>query len=83
MVSWLDLVKLQLDIANWEPLPFKQSDLKMKGYAIQCRINAEDTFLDYAPSTGPVPNVTNPSGPSVSSETYFYPGWDVSSFYDS
>ncbi|MBC8483230.1 MAG: ATP-grasp domain-containing protein [Thaumarchaeota archaeon] len=83
MVSGLDFVKLQLDIANGEPLPFKQSDLKMNGYAIECRINAEDTFLDFAPSTGPVPNVTIPSGPSVRCDTYLYPGCTVSSFYDS
>ena len=62
-VSGLDLVKLQLDIANGEPIPFKQSDLKMNGYAIECRINAEDTFLDFAPSTGPVPDVQIPAGP--------------------
>jgi acetyl-CoA/propionyl-CoA carboxylase len=49
-VSGLDLVKLQLDIANGEAIPFKQNDLKMNGYAIECRINAEDTFLDFAPS---------------------------------
>jgi len=83
MVSGLDFVKLQLDIANGEPLPFKQSDLKMNGYAIECRINAEDTFLDFAPSTGPIPNVTIPSGPSVRCDTYLYPGCTVSPFYDS
>jgi len=83
MVSGLDFVKLQLDIANGEPLPFKQSDLKMNGYAIECRINAEDTYLDFAPSTGPVPNVTIPSGPSVRCDTYLYPGCTVSPFYDS
>ena len=83
MVSGLDFVKLQLDIANGEPLPFKQKDLKMNGYAIECRINAEDTFLDFAPSTGPVPDVTIPSGPSVRCDTYLYPGCTVSSFYDS
>ena len=83
MVSGLDFVKLQLDIANGEPLPFKQSDLKMNGYAIECRINAEDTFLDFAPSTGHVPNVTIPSGPSVRCDTYLYPGCTVSPFYDS
>ena len=83
MVSGLDFVKLQLDIANGEPLPFKQSDLKMNGYAIECRINAEDTFLDFAPSTGPVPNVIIPSGPSVRCDTYLYPGCTVSPFYDS
>ena len=83
MVSGLDFVKLQLDIANGEPLPFKQSDLKMNGYAIECRINAEDTFLDFAPSTGPVPDVVIPSGPSVRCDTYLYPGCTVSPFYDS
>jgi len=82
-VSGLDLVKLQLDIANGEPIPFKQSDLKMNGYAIECRINAEDTFLDFAPSTGPIPDVTIPSGPSVRCDTYLYPGCTVSPFYDS
>jgi len=83
LVSGLDFVKLQLDIANGEPLPFKQKDLKMNGYAIECRINAEDTFLDFAPSTGPVPDVTIPSGPSVRCDTYLYPGCTVSPFYDS
>ena len=83
MVSGLDFVKLQLDIANGEPLPFKQSDLKMNGYAIECRINAEDTFLDFAPSTGPVPDVTIPSGQNVRCDTYLYPGCTVSPFYDS
>ena len=83
MVSGLDFVKLQLDIANGESLPFKQQDLKMNGYAIECRINAEDTFLDFAPSTGPVPDVTIPGGPNVRCDTYLYPGCTVSPFYDS
>lgn len=83
MVSGLDFVKLQIDIANGEPLPFKQKDLQMNGYAIECRINAEDTFLDFAPSTGPVPDVTIPGGPNVRCDTYLYPGCTVSPFYDS
>jgi len=83
LVSGLDLVKLQIDIANGEPIPFKQKDLKMNGFAIECRINAEDTFLDFAPSTGPIPDVTIPSGPSVRCDTYLYPGCTVSPFYDS
>lgn len=83
LVSGLDLVKLQIDIANGEPIPFKQKDLKMNGYAIECRINAEDTFLDFAPSTGPVPDVTIPSGPGIRCDTYLYPGATVSPFYDS
>ncbi len=83
LVSGLDLVKLQIDIANGEEIPFKQKDLKMNGYAIECRINAEDTFLDFAPSTGPIPDVTIPSGPGVRCDTYLYSGCTVSPFYDS
>lgn len=83
MVSGLDMVKLQIDIANGEELPFQQSDLHMNGYAIECRINAEDTFLDFAPSTGPIPRVTLPHGPGVRCDTYLYPGCTVSPYYDS
>ncbi|MFQ6025413.1 MAG: acetyl/propionyl/methylcrotonyl-CoA carboxylase subunit alpha [Nitrosopumilaceae archaeon] len=83
LVSGLDLVKLQIDIANGKKIPFKQKDLIINGCAIECRINAEDTFLDFAPSTGPVPDVRIPSGPGVRVDTYLYPGCIVSSFYDS
>lgn len=83
LVSGLDLVKLQFDIANGKEIPFKQKDLKLKGCAIECRINAEDTFLDFAPSTGPVPDVNIPSGPGVRVDTYLYPGCLVSPYYDS
>ena len=78
-----DLIREQIKVAAGEPIPFKQNDLKMNGYAIECRINAEDTFLDFAPSTGPVPDVTIPAGPSVRCDTYLYPGCTVSPFYDS
>lgn len=83
LVSGLDLVKLQIDIANDEEIPFKQKDLKLRGCAIECRINAEDTFLDFAPSTGLVPDVNIPSGPGVRVDTYLYPGCTVSPYYDS
>src|SRR5207245_6044989 len=83
LVSGLDLVKLQIDIANGEEIPFKQKDLKVNGCAIECRINAEDTFLDFAPSTGRVSDVNIPSGPGVRVDTYLYPGCTVSPYYDS
>jgi len=83
LVSGLDLVKLQIDIANGKEIPFKQKDLKLNGCAIECRINAEDTFLDFAPSTGPVPDLHIPSGPGVRVDTYLYPGCTVSPYYDS
>jgi acetyl-CoA/propionyl-CoA carboxylase len=83
LVSGLDLVKLQIDIANDQKIPFKQQDLKVNGCAIECRINAEDTFLDFAPSTGRIPDVNIPSGPGVRVDTYLYPGCSVSPYYDS
>ncbi len=82
-VSGLDLVKLQIDIANGEKIPFKQKDLKVHGCAIECRINAEDTFLDFAPSTGAISDVNISSGPGVRVDTYLYPGCSVSPYYDS
>ncbi|HXX06354.1 MAG TPA: acetyl-CoA carboxylase biotin carboxylase subunit [Candidatus Bathyarchaeia archaeon] len=83
LVSGLDLVKLQIDIANGKEIPFKQQDLKVNGCAIECRINAEDTFIDFAPSTGKIPDVNIPSGPGVRVDTYLYPGCSVSPYYDS
>ncbi len=83
LVSGLDLVKLQIDIANGEAIPFKQKDLKVNGCAIECRINAEDTFLDFAPSTGRIHDVNIPSGPGVRVDSYLFPGCSVSPYYDS
>jgi len=83
LVSGMDLVKMQLDIANGEALPFEPGSIRPNGSAIECRINAEDTFMDFAPSTGPVPHVEVPAGPGVRCDTYLYPGCSVSSYYDS
>lgn len=83
LVTGLDLVKLQIAVAQGEEIPFKQEDLKMRGCAIECRINAEDPFYDFAPSVGPVPSCNIPYGPGVRVDTYLYPGCTVSGFYDS
>ncbi|HZT35583.1 MAG TPA: acetyl-CoA carboxylase biotin carboxylase subunit [Nitrososphaera sp.] len=83
LVTGLDLVKLQIAIAEGEEIPFQQADLKLNGCAIECRINAEDPFYDFAPSVGPVPNCTIPYGPGVRVDTYLYPGCTVSGYYDS
>lgn len=79
----IDLVKLQISIAQGEEIPFKQGDLKIHGSAIECRINAEDPFSDFAPSVGPVPNCNIPYGPGIRVDTYLYPGCNVSGYYDS
>jgi acetyl-CoA/propionyl-CoA carboxylase len=83
LVTGLDLVKLQIAVAQGEEIPFKQEDLKMRGCAIECRVNAEDPFYDFAPSVGPVPYCNIPYGPGVRVDTYLYPGCTVSGFYDS
>lgn len=83
LVTGLDLVKLQIAVAQGEEIPFKQEDLKMNGCAIECRVNAEDPFYDFAPSVGPVPYCNIPYGPGVRVDTYLYPGCTVSGFYDS
>jgi acetyl-CoA/propionyl-CoA carboxylase len=79
----IDLVKLQIAIAQGDEILFKQEDLKMHGCAIECRINAEDPFYDFAPSVGPVPNCSIPYGPGIRVDTYLYPGCVVSAYYDS
>src|SRR5215218_1283562 len=83
IVTGKDLVKLQIHVAQGEELPFKQQDLELKGSAIECRINSEDPFYDFAPSVGYVPNCNIPSGPGVRVDTYLYPGCNVSGYYDS
>lgn len=83
LVTGLDLVKLQISIANGEPIPFKQKDLTLSGAAMECRINAEDPFYDFAPSVGKVPYCNLPYGPGIRVDTYLYPGCTVSGFYDS
>ncbi|MEM2760106.1 MAG: acetyl-CoA carboxylase biotin carboxylase subunit [Nitrososphaerales archaeon] len=83
LITGVDLVKLQIKIANGESIPFKQSDLKLNGCAIECRINAEDPLNDFAPSSGPVPSCIIPYGPGIRVDTYLFPGSSVSGYYDS
>lgn len=83
LVTGLDLVKLQILIAQGEEIDFRQEQLKMQGAAIECRINAEDPFLEFAPSVGPVPDCNLPSGPGIRVDSYLYPGCTVSGYYDS
>jgi acetyl-CoA/propionyl-CoA carboxylase len=83
LVTGKDLVKLQIQVAQGEEIPFKQKDLELKGCAIECRINSEDPFYDFTPSVGFIPNCNIPSGPGVRVDTFLYPGCNVSGYYDS
>jgi acetyl-CoA carboxylase biotin carboxylase subunit len=81
-ITGVDLVKLQLMIAAGENLPFQQSDIQIRGHAIECRINAEDprTFM---PSPGPVRLWHAPGGPGVRVDSHVYSGYNVPPYYDS
>ena len=82
MITGVDLVKEQLRIAAGLPLSYKQEDIKVKGHAIECRINAEDpkTFL---PSPGKVVHLHSPGGLGVRWDSHVYGGYTVPPHYDS
>ena len=82
MITGVDLVKEQLRIAAGLPISFKQEDIKVKGHAIECRINAEDprTFL---PSPGKVEHLHSPGGLGVRWDSHIYGGYTVPPHYDS
>src|SRR5207302_61660 len=65
LITGLDLVHLQIHIANGEPLPFQQDDVNIRGHAIECRIYAEDPDNNYFPSPGKITLLLAPSGPGI------------------
>jgi acetyl-CoA carboxylase, biotin carboxylase subunit len=81
MVTGLDLVKEQLNVAAGKPLSFKQSDIHQTGHAIECRICAEDP-LTFMPSPGRIRRFRPPAGPHVRVETYVYSGYEIPIYYD-
>ena len=83
MVTGHDLIKWQLKIASGEKINIKQKDIKLRGHAIECRINAEDPDRDYAPSPGEIKKYIPPGGLGVRVDTHVYQGWKVSPHYDS
>lgn len=82
-VTGVDIVKEQIRIARGRPLKMTQEDIKMKGWAIECRINAEDPYCDFMPSTGVIAHSLLPTGPGVRVDTGVYPGFEISPYYDS
>ena len=82
MVTGVDIVREQLRIAGGERLAFKQDEIKIRGHAIECRINAEDpdTFM---PSPGTIEYYHPPGGFGVRVDTHIYGGYRVPPFYDS
>lgn len=82
MVSRVDLVAEQIRIAAGEPLSYKQEDVVLQGWAMQCRINAEDPWDNFLPSPGKLRRFRLPGGPNVRTDTYGYSGCDVPVRYD-
>ena len=82
MITGIDIVKEQLKIASGEKLAIKQEDVKIKGHAIECRMNAEDpkTFM---PSPGDIKLWHMPGGPGIRIDSHIYSGYRVPPYYDS
>jgi acetyl-CoA carboxylase biotin carboxylase subunit len=82
LVTGRDLVKEQLRIAAGEKLGFGQDDVAWRGWAIECRINAEDPFEGFVPSPGRIAGLRVPGGPGVRDDSGIYAGAVVPRFYD-
>ena len=83
MISGLDLVKAQIQVAMGEPLQCQQRDIKLFGHAMECRINAEDPERQFLPMPGMVTSFHVPGGPGVRVDTHVYSGYQVPPYYDS
>jgi acetyl-CoA carboxylase biotin carboxylase subunit len=82
-VTGIDIVKEQIRIARGRHLSFAQEDVHMTGWAIECRVNAEDAHNQFMPSTGRIVHMQLPTGPGVRVDTGVYPGFEISPYYDS
>jgi acetyl-CoA carboxylase biotin carboxylase subunit len=82
LTTGIDLVKLQIQIANGEKLPFTQEELRQNGHAIECRIYAEDAENNFLPSSGKILFLREPTGPGIRFDSGIYQGCEVPVFYD-
>lgn len=83
MITGVDLVKEQLKIASGMPLTLTQDDIKIKGHAIECRINAEDPEKDFRPCPGNIKELYLPGGRGVRLDSAIYCGYTIPPYYDS
>ncbi|MFJ7933764.1 acetyl-CoA carboxylase biotin carboxylase subunit [Sporosarcina sp. NPDC096371] len=83
MITGIDLVQLQLKIASGETLSHRQEDIKINGWAIECRINAENPSKNFMPSPGKVTMYIPPGGFGVRVDSAMYTGYSIPPFYDS
>ena len=84
MVTGFDLVKEQIRVAAGEPMSIPQGDFsRLRGHAIECRVNAEDPYRNFQPSPGLITAYHPPGGPGVRVDTHIYAGYSVPPHYDS
>jgi len=83
LVTGIDIVKEQIRIATGMPLTIQQEDVVLRGWAMECRINAEDPDHDFRPSPGRVERYYQPGGPGVRVDSSIYTGYTIPSYYDS
>ena len=83
MVTGIDLVKLQLQVAMGDVLPYKQEDIKLTGHAIEFRINAENPYKNFMPSPGKIEQYLAPGGYGVRIESACYTNYTIPPYYDS
>lgn len=82
MVTGIDIVAEQIRIARGRQLSYTQDDIHFNGHAIECRINAEDPYNGFLPSTGRITHSLLPTGPGVRVDTGVYPGFEITPYYD-
>ncbi|MFQ6015300.1 MAG: acetyl-CoA carboxylase biotin carboxylase subunit [Anaerolineae bacterium] len=82
LVSGVDIVKEQLRIASGRKIRYKQEDIEISGWAMECRISAEDPYNNFLPSVGKVTGLVEPTGPGVRVDSGIYEGFEVSLYYD-
>ena len=82
-VTGVDLVKEQLSLAAGEPLSFSEEQVWVNGHAIECRVNAEDSEADFAPSSGVLTTYLAPAGPGIRVDSHCFQGYEVPPYYDS
>jgi acetyl-CoA carboxylase biotin carboxylase subunit len=82
MTTGVDIVAEQIRVARGRQLSYTQEQIQFNGHAIECRINAEDPYNNFMPSTGRITHSLLPTGPGVRVDTGVYPGFEITPYYD-